>query len=84
MCRGFSWVLVLGFVIKASLVRAGENNLVRVAGYGIPAHYDVAVRIDLSAVDFHGRGFSRLNNGEALAVSRAPYMMHCVNALAVN
>ena len=79
MCRGFSWVLVLGFVIKASLVRAGENNLVRVAGYGIPAHYDVAVRID-----FHGRGFSRLNNGEALAVSRAPYMMHCVNALAVN
>jgi len=45
----------LGFVIKASLVRAGENNLVRVAGYGVSANYDVAVGIDLSAIDFHGR-----------------------------
>jgi hypothetical protein len=43
----------LGFVIQASLVRAGENNLVRVTGYGVTAHYDVTVRVDLSAIDFH-------------------------------
>ena len=37
------------------MIRAGENNLVRVTSYGVPAHYDVTVRVDLGAVDFHGR-----------------------------
>lgn len=49
------WVSILGFVIKASLVSAGENNLVRVTSYGIAAHYDITVCIDLGAVDFHDR-----------------------------
>ena len=47
---GFS---VLGFVIKARLISAGENNLVGIPGDGAPAHDYVTVCIDLSAVDFH-------------------------------
>ena len=53
MCRDLVGFLVLGFVIQASLVSAGENDSVRVSGDGVAAHYDVTVRIDLSRVSFH-------------------------------
>jgi hypothetical protein len=47
------WVLVLGFVVKASLVSAGECDSVGIARDGIPAYYYVAVGIYLGRVSFH-------------------------------
>ena len=47
---GFS---VLGFVIKARLISAGENNLVGIAGNGVPANYYITMCIYLSAIDLH-------------------------------
>ena len=52
-----SWVLVLGFVIKASLISAGECDSVGVTCDGIAAHYDITEVVYLCAVDFHGRDF---------------------------
>ena len=49
----FLGFLVSGFEVKASLVSAGECDLVRVTGDGIPANDYVTVGIDLGAVDFH-------------------------------
>ena len=43
----------MGFEIQTSLIGAGENDSVRVAGNGVPANDDVAEVVDLCAVDFH-------------------------------
>ena len=47
----------MGFEIQASLISAGVNDPVGVTGNGVTADYDITVRIDLSAVYFHGRDF---------------------------
>jgi hypothetical protein len=44
----------LGFVVKASLISAGECDTVGITGNGITADDDVAEVVYLCAVYFHG------------------------------